>query len=412
MSDYVLTENAASVGMSPDRLAQIPKYFEGYLERKKFSGLQLLLARKGKVVLRSCQGVKDWDTNDPIGEDTIYRIYSMSKPITSVALMMLYERGLFRLEHEVSRYLPEFADMQVYKTGDVATMQTEPARNPMQIKHLLTHTSGLTYDFLQMHPVDRLYRKRGLEGLRMNTHTLAEFSQELGKMPLVFEPGTRWNYSFGTDICGRLVEVLSGQSLDAFFEEHIFRPLEMVDTAFLVPQDKASRFASCYDYYRPDLGVQKQDDPKDSTYITGRKLLSGGGGLVSTTDDYYRFCQMLINGGILDGKRLLSPTTVDYMSKNHLPGNRTMAEMGDEMFSENNMSGSGFGLGFSMILDDVEAMSPVSTNAYSWGGAASTYFWIDPMQDLIGILMTQVMPSDRFPIRPQFQQLAYAAIVD
>ena len=412
MTDEVFADEARSVGMCPERLARIPKFFEGYLERKKFSGLQLFLARQGKTVLHSCQGVKDWDTDAPIDPQTIYRIYSMSKPVTSVGLMMLYEQGLFRLEHEVSRYLPEFADMQVYKSGDLSTMQTVPAQNAICVRDLLTHTSGLSYDFMHQHPVDHLYRKRNLEGLRVNTHTLEEFSKELGSLPLVFEPGTRWNYSFSTDICGRLIEVLSGQSLDQFFAQHIFEPLEMVDTGFSVPEEKVERFASCYDYYRPDLGVQKQDDPKDSTYVTGRKLLSGGGGLVSTTDDYYRFCRMLLNKGELDGVRLLSPTTVEFMTRNHLPQNKTMKDMGDEMFTENRMEGSGFGLGFSVILNDMDAMATVPVGSYSWGGAASTYFWIDPVHELIGILMAQVMPSDRFPIRPQFQQLSYASIID
>jgi len=399
----------SDVGMDQGRLNKMPGYFQAYLDRKKFSGLSLLVARQGKIVHQSCIGVKDWDTGEPITSDTIFRIYSMSKPITSVALMMLYEEGLFRLEHEVSKYLPEFADQRVWKNGDAAAYQTQLPERGMIVRDLLTHTSGLTYDFMHQHPVDRLYRRAGLRG---DDKPLDQFVQLLAKQPLVFSPGTRWNYSFSTDVCGRLVEVLSGMSLDQFFRTRIFEPLGMVDTGFRVPADKVGRFASCYER-NPKTGEAKlQDKSTDSPYLQDRKFFSGGGGLVSTMGDYYRFCQMLLNGGELDGARLLSPTTIDFMTQNHLPDNKSMKDMGDEMFSEARMEGSGFGLGFSVIIDPVETMAPVSPGAFSWGGAASTYFWIDPQEDLIGISMTQLMPSNAYPIRPQFQTLTYAAIVD
>ncbi len=399
-------------GMSSERLARLPDYFQTYLERKKFSGLSMLISRGGKVVHQSHQGVMDWDTGQPIEADTLFRIYSMTKPITSVALMMLYEEGAFRLEHEVFRYLPEFRDVQVFDSGNADNFTTRAPDRPIQVCDLLTHTSGLTYDFIVQHPVDKLYRRAKLRGIGAEDMKLEAFVHKLAEQPLVFSPGTKWNYSFATDVCGRLVEVLSGKPLDRFFEERIFQPLGMSNTFFRVPQDKAHRLASCYERDPQTKEITLQDPGATSVYLNDRAFLSGGGGLVSSLGDYHRFCRMLLNGGVLDGARILSPTTIDFMTQNHLPGGKTMVEMGDETFSETRMDGSGFGLGFSMVLSAVEAMAPVSEGAYSWGGAASTYFWIDPAEELIGIMMTQFMPSGAYPMRPQFQQLTYAAITE
>lgn len=405
-------ETPANAGMCADRLARMPSFFQSYLDRKKFSGLSLLVSRGGSIVHQSHQGVMDWETKKPIEADTLFRIYSMTKPITSVALMMLYEEGAFRLEHELFRYLPEFADVKVFESGDVESFTTRAPDRPIQVRDLLTHTSGLTYDFLVQHPVDKMYRRSKLRGIGSEDLTLEAFVQQLAQHPLVFSPGTKWNYSFATDVCGRLVEVLSGQALDKFFQTRIFEPLGMTDTFFRVPQDKAHRLATCYERDPATKEIKVQDAGATSVYLNDRAFLSGGGGLVSSLGDYHRFCRMLLNGGELDGHRLLSPTTVDFMTQNHLPEGRTMAEMGDESFSEARMDGSGFGLGFSVVLNPVDTYAPGSEGSYSWGGAASTYFWIDPAEELIGILLTQIMPSAAYPIRPQFQQLVYAAITE
>ncbi len=399
-------------GMCSKRLGRLPDYFQSYLDRRKFSGLSMLISRGGKIVHQSHQGVMDWDTEQPIAPDTLFRIYSMTKPITSVALMMLYEEGAFRLEHEVFRYLPEFADIKVFESGNADSFTVRTPDRPIQIRDLMTHTSGLTYDFLVQHPVDKLYRRAKLRGIGAEDMKLETFVHKLAEQPLVFSPGTKWNYSFATDVCGRLVEVLSGQPLDQFFKARIFDPLGMEDTFFRVPQDKAHRLATCYERDPQTKEIRLQDKGASSVYLDDRAFLSGGGGLVSSLGDYHRFCQMLLNGGVLDDQRLLSPTTIEFMTQNHLPGGQSMSEMGDETFSETRMDGSGFGLGFSVVTNPVEAMAPVSEGAFSWGGAASTYFWIDPAEELVGIMMTQLMPSAAYPLRPQFQQLAYAAIIE
>ncbi|MFT7128898.1 MAG: CubicO group peptidase (beta-lactamase class C family) [Gammaproteobacteria bacterium] len=403
-------ETPEEVGLSSERLARIPDYFQAYLDRKKVSGMSFLIARGGRIAYQHCMGVQDFDTNSPIKPDTIFRIYSMSKPITSVALMMLYEEGKFRLDHEVSRYIPEFAQLKVYDQGGIDDFTTKPLERPMIVRDLLTHTSGLTYGFMFQNTVDRLYRKGPISDARSSKMTLEEYCIELAKMPLVFSPGTSWNYSVSTDVCGRLVEVMSGMSLDEFFKKRIFEPLNMTDTSFDIPADKVDRFASCYARDPKTKEAQLQDSGSNSSYFGEKSFFSGGGGLISTIGDYYKFCQMLLNGGELDGKRLLSPTTIDFMTTNHLPENKTMSDMGDSLFSENRMDGSGFGLGFSVILNPVEVMAVGSTGSYSWGGAASTYFWIDPSEDLLAIFMTQLMPSDAYPMRAQLQQLTYAAI--
>ena len=397
-------------GMSSERLARITPFLGNYLEKGRIPGYALLLARRGQVVFRSEQGVKDWDTQEAITPDTIYRIYSMTKPITSVALMMLCEEGLIRLEHEVSRYIPCFEHLGVFDGGDADTYRTRKPARPVRVHDLLTHTAGLTYGLMHQHPVDALYRKRGLGQWNARGGTLAEFVEALAELPLLFSPGERWNYSVATDVVGRLIEVVSGQPLDRFLEERIFGPLGMRDTAFSVSDDRLSRLATCYEKPFGGGAIRRQDGVQDSSYRGAQSYLSGGGGLVSTVDDYLRFCRMLASGGALNGVRLLSPTTVRLMLRNHLPGNQSLEHMGDSLFTETQTRGAGFGLGFSIMLDGVASLSAAGAGTYSWGGMASTYFWVDPVEDLIGIFMTQLMPSGSYPIRPQIQSLAYAAI--
>lgn len=403
------------VGMSSERLARIPDYFKAYVDSQKVSGLSVLVGRKGEKIHHSCIGVKDWDTGEAIAEDTIFRIYSMSKPITSVALMMLYEEGKFRLEHDVSRYIPEFANLRVFDGGSVDVWQTRKPERPMQVLDLLTHTSGLTYGFMAQDTIDALYRRNKIGNLDKNDKDsvdLQGFIEKLAKMPLVFDPGAHWNYSVATDVCGHLVEVLSGQTLDEFFRTRIFEPLGMIDTGFFVPPEKLDRFATCYERKPGKKEITLQDKFDKSPYAERPKFLSGGGGLVSTSDDYFRFIQMVLNGGELGGVRLLSPTTVDYMRQNHLPGGQSIKDMGISSFSEEREEGTGFGLGFSVVTDPVATHAPVSMGTFSWGGAASTYFWIDPVEDIVAVFMTQLMPSSTFPMRPQLQTLVNAAIIE
>lgn len=402
------------VGLSSARLARLPEHFGEYVKRGKLAGVSTLVSRAGKIAHFETVGERDREKGLSLEKDTIFRIYSMSKPITSVALMMLYEEGRFQLSHEVARYIPSFANLQVWDGGTSDEYKTKPCERPMTIRDLLTHTSGLTYGFMHAHPVDKIYRKRGIDGAATaNGMTLEAFCDALSEIPLLFSPGTQWSYSVATDVCGRLVEVLSGQSLDTFFQSRIFDPLGMVDTSFVAPKNKLNRFAANYEKDPRTREVRLFDaSDESSTYASPKPFLSGGGGLVSTMVDYWRFCQMFLNGGELEGVRLLSRKTVDYMTLNHLPGGKTMPEMDQSAFSETGSEGTGFGLGFSVIIDEADAQAVTSAGNHSWGGAASTYFWIDPEEDLIGILMTQLMPSRAYPLRPQMQQLVYAAIED
>ena len=401
------------LGFDPKRLDRIPEFFSSYVDQGKLPGLAMLVARHGEVAHFSWQGQRYREEELPVEPDTIFRIYSMTKPICSLALMMLHEEGRFELTHEVSRYLPEFKDVAVWDGGSVEEFKTRPAAREITVRDLLTHTSGLTYGFMQVHPVDALYRKAGLNGGFTDKISLAESMTRLAEIPLLFSPGEAWSYSLATDVCGRLVEVLSGETLDVFLENRIFKPLGMVDTGFHVPEEKWSRFAANYEKNPQTKEVRLIDKPDASSiYAAPRAYLSGGGGLVSTISDYYRFCQMCLNGGELEGTRLVSRKTLALMTMNHLPGQQTMKEMDKSAFSETGMDGMGFGLGFSVLVNEADAQATGSLGNYSWGGAASTYFWIDPVEKITAILMTQLMPSRAYPLRPQLQQLVYAALAD
>jgi CubicO group peptidase (beta-lactamase class C family) len=396
----------ASAGLNADRLARIPAFFDTYIEKGRLPCVAALVARGGQVAHLSFRGATEMGGSRPIDENTIYRIYSMTKPITSVAAMMLFEEGALRLDHEVFRYIPEFQDTMVL--GEDGKL-VKPAR-AMTVRDLFTHTSGLSYSFLMQGAVDKYYRDNKLEYSQWKGD-LASFCQALAKAPLVFSPGDRWNYSNSTDVLGRVVEVASGMSLDQFFQKRIFEPLGMKDTGFHVPEHSLDRLMACY-RRDPVSGVISLADPggAGSAYAKPPNVFSGGGGLVSTIGDYLRFCLMLANGGELDGVRILSPKTLEFMTMNHLPDNKTLKDMGDKTFSESRMDGSGFGLGWAVTTDVVATTQPGSVGTFSWGGMASTFFWIDPVEDLIAIQMTQLMPSGAYPIRPQFQQLVYAAI--
>ena len=405
----------AAVGLDPNRLANIGPHLDRYVDDGNLPGYMVMVARRGRPAYLRLYGQRDVERGLPVQEDTIFRIYSMTKPITSVALLQLYEKGLFQLDNPVSRFIPAFKDLQVYTGGDGDNLQTVAPDREVTIRDLFTHTAGFTYGNDDAHPVERLYQQRN-----MRQGTLADMVQKLSTVPLLFAPGTRWNYSFATDILGYLVEVISGQTLDAYFAEQIFTPLGMEDTGFYVPSEKQARFAANYgpsvaaDAKRgtPASGLRLIDDPMTSAYRQPPIRLSGGGGLVSTCADYFRFAQMLLNKGELDGVRIVGRKTVELMTANHMPNNGDLASMGVPVFSETTYSGIGFGLGVSVMLNPAQAQILGSPGEYAWGGAASTAFWVDPVEEQIVIFLTQLMPSSTYPIRRELRVLTYGAIVD
>jgi len=377
------------VGLSSEKLEQIAPAMQRYVDEHKLPGVITVVARRGRIVHFQVVGRSDIENNKPMKTDTILRFYSMSKPVTSVAAMMLLQDGKFQLDDPVSKYISEFKDLQVReRNGDGETVLRAPKRE-MTIRDLLRHTSGLTYRYANANVLTR-------------DQTLKDMAGKLGKRPLVFDPGTRWNYSVSTDVLGYLVEVVSGKPLDRFFQEEIFEPLDMRDTGFHVPADKVDRFAANYGPAR-DGGLQLRDAAATSRYTKPTTFFSGGGGLVSTARDYTRFCQMLLNKGELNGRRLLKPETVERMTKNQLPDELVPIGLGT-----NRLEGTGFGLGFAVR---VEAEPPGAIGQYAWGGAASTNFWIAPREDLIGIALTQHMPlANEF--NATFMQLVFEAIQD
>jgi CubicO group peptidase (beta-lactamase class C family) len=400
-----------SVGLRGEQLRRIDQHLlKHYVTPGKIAGALTLVARGGQVVHLSPLGARDRERALPMAADTLFRIYSMTKPVTSVALMMLYEEGHFQLGDAVDRLLPELRAPRVFRAGSHPAFLTDPAPQPITIRDLLTHMSGLTYGFMQRTPVDAAYRQLGIgEQPRFDGYDLEQMVHELATMPLEFAPGTAWNYSLATDVVGLLVERLSGQRLDRFFAERIFEPLGMVDTGFSVPAEKAERFASCYQR-GPNKELLLQDDARQSTYLQEPTLLRGGSGLVSTAHDYFRFCSMLLNRGELEGRRILGAKTVDWMTTNHLPGGQDLAGLSVGAFSETTYDGIGFGLGFAVVSDPVKAQTMGSRGEYFWGGMASTVFWIDPAEELIVIFLTQLLPSGTFNFRGQLKSIVYPGI--
>jgi CubicO group peptidase (beta-lactamase class C family) len=399
-----------SLAMSTDRLARIGEHLRTqYVEPGKIAGSLTLVARGGEVCYLQGEGQMDIERSKPMQDDAIFRIYSMTKPITSVALMMLHEKGLFSLTDPVHRYIPNWKKLRVYKSGTWPMILSESATSIMTIRDLFMHTSGLTYGFLRATNVDQAYRKAQVGHIRPD-YTLQQMIDELAELPLEFNPGEEWNYSVATDVLGHLVEVISGQSLADYFQQHIFEPLGMVDTGFEITDDKVDRFSACYnrDMHK---NLILQDDPANSEY-RDRSFYSGGGGLISTISDYYRFCQMLLNGGELDGQRILGPRTIEFMIQNHLPGGVDMSEFARGSFSETSYEGIGFGLGFAQRVDAVKGGTMGTLGEYFWGGMASTIFWNDPAEDLTAIFMTQLIPSGTFNFRGQLQSIIYSALLD
>jgi len=407
-----------SLGLSSERLARIAPFLEErYIKPGKLPCAQVQVWRRGKLALDVTLGLADRERNRALESDALFRIYSMTKPVTSVAFMMLVEEGLVALDDPVSKFIPEWAGLGVFAAGTDAGWAATPPSRPMLMVDLLRHTSGLTYGFQMQGNIDAAYRKlKVAEDLRFGT--LREFIDKLAKIPLVFSPGDAWNYSVSTDVLGYLVEVISGKPFEAFLQERIFGPLGMVDTSFTVPADKAHRLTACYaagvlgsKAVKPGLPAL-QDDPETSPYLTQTQFPSGGGGLVSTAADYMRFARMLLNGGELDGQRLLSPKTVKLMAANHLPGGQDLTQMSKSLFSEATYAGVGFGLGFGVTVDPVKTMIPGTAGDFFWGGAASTFFWVDPVEDLTVVFLTQLLPSSAYPVRRELRTLVYSAFTE
>ena len=399
----------ADVGLDAGRLARLDEHFGRYVDDGRLAGYQLLVARRGKVAHLSTGGHRDREAGLAYEPDTLVRIYSMTKPITSVALMQLFEQGAFQLTDPVRDYLPAFGETPVWRGGSTVKPELEPQTELMRVWHLLTHTSGLTYGFHYTHPTDELYRKAGFELGAPKGTTLAEACDAWAGLPLRFQPGTRWNYSVSTDVVGRLVEVLSGQPLDEYLRRHIFEPLGMADTAF----DAVGREERLAALYVPD-GERKaaRFDAIGKLAARRQSFLSGGGGLVSSIGDYHRFLRCLLDGGTLDGERILGPRTLGLMAVNHLPGGADIASLAEDGTSELARDGVGFGLGLAVMLDLGRSHTAGSVGDLSWGGAASTAFWIDPAEDLDVVFVTQLLPSTTHPIRPELRALVYQAIVD
>ena len=398
------------VGLSAQRLARIGTWMKGWVDSGKLPGVTVCVMRKGQLAFAETYGKMDVERNKPVRPDTIFRIYSMTKPLTSTAIMMLYEEGRFQLDDPISKFVPAFANQRVFVGGSRGKIDTVPAERDITFRDLLTHTSGLTYGMMETNAVDAMYRaKEGGVDFQTSTATLKDVVERAAALPLIAQPGKAWNYSISTDVLGYLVEVISGQPFEKFLVEKVIKPLGMVDTDFHVPKEKHDRFAANYGAGSGGR-LSLLDDPGKSPYLAPRTVNSGGGGLVSTASDYLRFCKFVLNKGCIDGVRLLGRKTVELMTSNHLKGD--MGDMGAPRFSESTYLGIGFGLGFSVMIDPAKAQILGTKGEFAWGGAASTAFWCDPAEDMAVVLLTQLMPSSTYPLRRELRVLTYQAIVD
>ena len=405
--------DADAAGMDAARLERIDEHLlRRYVEPGKIAGCQVAVLRRGALAHHSVIGLADRERGVPVAEDTIWRIYSMTKPITAVALMTLYERGYFQLTDPVDRFIPEWRGLKVAETGPDGERRVVDPLRPVQVRDLLMHMSGIGYGRdnadLDVIPVG----SRGRAASFRLDHDLEAMVERLAATPLRFHPGTRWLYSLGLDVCGRLIEIMSGRRLDRFMAEEIFGPLGMTDTAFSVPEGGAGRFAASY-ARNSSKELVLVDDPTESSYLDTPSFLAGGGGLVSTMGNYLRFCRMLLDGGELDGRRLLGRKTVELMTVNHLPGGGAMSDFAlTGGYGEVGFEGMGFGLGMAVGQGPAATGVIGSAGEYMWGGTASTTFWVDPAEDLVVVFMTQLLPSGTFNFRGQLKALVYPAIVD
>ena len=418
----------AASGFSDAALARLDRALDAFVDGGRLPGYQLMITRRGRLAHQRVYGSMDVEAGRALREDTIYRIYSMSKVITGAATMIAWEQGLFLLTDPVAKHLPELAELEVMVWDEDGDTRTVPAERPITVLDLLRHTSGLTYHFLAPDPIGALYREHSISpggqplarpsalgnGIEDRTLTLQAFVGRLPRVPLIAQPGTAWNYSISMDVLGALIERTSGQPYAEFLDEHLFTPLGMDDTGFHVPDDRADRLAACYG---PTAGggMALLDPPAESLYRQAPALPSGGGGMVSTAADYTRFARMLLNGGVLDGRRVLGRRTVELMMSDHLPeevfGPTPLAAMARETYANGGI-GLRFGLTGSVVTDGASTSLPVSEGTFGWGGAASTFFWVDPVERVTVVFMTQLIPSSTYPIRPILMRGVNAALVD
>jgi CubicO group peptidase (beta-lactamase class C family) len=396
------------LGFDPARLARIDAHLRTkYIDGGRFPHAALLIGRGDDIAHLSVMG--DARPGEPLKSNAIFRIASMTKPVTSIAFMQLVERGMVALSDPVSTVIPEFANTGVFVSGGGNTpFVTRAPASPIRMIDLLRHTSGLTYSFQERSPVDAAYRKTELE--HWGTTSMDVFIAQVSALPIEFDPGTAWNYSVSTDVLGAVIERLSGQTLDAYFNDHIFEPLGMTDTQFDVPADKIDRLPDCY-LWDPVKRMKLYDPGATSAWSRKPGYFSGGGGLTSTLADYHRFARMLLNGGDLGGTRIVSPHTIRLMTTNHLPGGGDLTRMSKSLFSEAEYAGMGFGVGFGTVIDAAATMLPGNHGEFYWGGMFSTAFFVDPVDDVIMIFMTQLMPSSSYPIRREIKTMLYSALI-
>jgi len=417
-----------SVGLSSEALARLDRVLEDFVDQGRIPGYQLVVARRGQVVHESLYGQMDIEAERALRADTIYRIYSMSKVVTGAATLIAYERGHFLLNDPISKYLPALGEMSVMEWDENGDTRIVPAEREITILDLLRHTSGISYHFIAPPPLGQLYVDAsitpGVRPLPVATSlgpygadqeaTLEDMVERLGELPLIMQPATAWHYGINMDVLGRLIEVSSGQSFPDFLEEHLFGPLGMEDTAFYVPEEKVERFATLYGP-TPEGGMRLVDPPTTSAYLEPPAMPGGGGGLVASAADYMRFAQMLSNGGELDGHRVLSPRTVELMMSNHLSpvdfGIRPLHFIAGDVYANGGL-GLGFGLTGSVVTDPPFTGLPVSKGTFGWGGAASTFFWVDPEEDITVVFMTQLLASNLYPLRAHLMKGVNAALLD
>ena len=399
-----------AVGLDAARLDRLDRHFARYVDDGLLPGWLVAVSRHGQLAHVSTYGQRDLEAGLPVETDTIWRIYSMTKPITAVAALVLWEQGGFELNDLVSRYIPSFGATRAWRGGSAVRPETEAVTQDMRMWHLFSHTSGLTYGFMQTHPVDALYRQAGFEWGNPDGLDLAGVCDRVAELPLAFQPGTEWNYGMSIDVLGRAVEAIAGVPLADFVQEHVLDPLGLGDTVWHVPAERADRLAALY-VPTPGVGTAMRYDAMGAAALTPPAATMGGGGLCGTAGDYVRFAEMLRGRGELDGVRVLAPKTVELMASNHLPGGADLTAFGRPLFSETTFDGVGFGLGVSVTIDPVTAKVPGSIGDFGWGGAASTAFWVDPVQDMSVVFMTQLLPSSSYPLRSQLRQLVHSAIV-
>ena len=409
--NFGVTTDAGDVGLDATRLKSIDKHFNRYVDEGRLAGYAVAVSRHGKVAHFGMYGNKDSEAGTPITDDTIYRIYSMTKPVTSIALMMLVEQGLLQLTDPVSKFIPSFGETRVWNTGTVLKPMTNALTEPIRVWHLLTHTAGMTYGFLYTDVVDDMYRRAGFDSGVGYKDSLEVVCDKYAALPLLFQPGSSWNYSVATDVVGRVVEVVSKMPLDEFFEKNIFAPLGMTDTAFWVPKEKHDRVATLYRHDEATRRKAKLNNFGDSV-LEKPAFLSGGGGLVSTAGDYFKFIRMLEGRGKSGNVQIISSRTFEMMVMNHLPNNSDISTFGRPLGEEIFYDGLGFGLGFSVVVDQAKTRVACPNGTFSWGGMASTAFWVDPVNEISAMFFTQLIPSSTYPIRQYLRSLVYAAVTD